>query len=102
MREYLADSLSCLLLQSNSSQADVSRTLLDLKSQIGRVEGALQSRDNLLSTGDDRQERDRISSNLQRFIRAAESFHSSASTVVGDRSTVWGGSILGDPLSHDQ
>lgn len=92
----------CLLLQSNSSQESVSRILSDLKSQIGRVEEALISREDILVSRDDIEENERISRNLHQFVRAAESFHSSASTVASDRSTVWGGSILGDPLTQDQ
>ena len=90
------------MIQSNSSQDTVCRTLSDLKSQIGRVEGALVSREDLLISRDDRDENERISRNLHQFVRAAEAFHSSASTVASDRSTVWGGSILGDPLTQDR
>jgi hypothetical protein len=51
------------------------------------------------TTGEDQ----RISSHLRKLAHEAESFHSSASTVIeGDRSTVWGGSIYGDPLSHEK
>lgn len=46
----------------------------------------------------------RISQNLRRLVRVAHTFHYSASTIVrdGPRSTVWGGSVLGDPLTPDQ
>lgn len=38
---------------------------------------------------------------LQKLARAASSLHTSASTViVGDRSTVWGASVLGERLSQ--
>ncbi|KAH8591765.1 hypothetical protein B0O99DRAFT_518852 [Bisporella sp. PMI_857] len=94
----------CLLLQSNSSQETVLRTLSDLKSQIGRVEGALQSRDNVTALGDEHDESQRISQNFKKLVHAAETFHSSASTIMieGSRSTVWGGSMLGDPLSQEE
>lgn len=83
----------------------MTKTLSDLKSQIGRVEGALTSTTSLPNYQSSREERDeneRISRSLHQFVRAAESFHSSASTVVGSRSTVWGGSIMGDPLTQDR
>ena len=38
---------------------------------------------------------------LQRLVQAAETFHSSASSVAGG-STVWGGSVMGDALSQEQ
>jgi len=39
---------------------------------------------------------------LKKLVNEADSVHSSASTVVGDRSTVWGGSVFGDPLTQEQ
>lgn len=44
---------------------------------------------------------ERISHNLQSLVQAAESFHSSASTVAAG-STVWGGSVMGEPLTQEQ
>ncbi|KAJ3546014.1 hypothetical protein NM208_g2227 [Fusarium decemcellulare] len=95
----------CLLIHSNSSQDSVFKVLSGLKSQVRRVEFALQTTDSsspgLAGT---REEDDRISLNLRQFVQVAESFHSSASTIVRDgaRSTVWGGSIMGDPLTEAQ
>jgi hypothetical protein len=37
---------------------------------------------------------------LQRFVQAAETFHSSASSV--SNSTSWGGSVMGEALSREQ
>ena len=49
------------------------------------------------------EENQRIARNLRGLIRAVESIHNSASTVVGDtRSTVWGGSVMGEPLTDEQ
>ena len=78
------------------------RSLQDLKSQIGRVEVTIQSRDSSTDVSlADRRDNQRISQTLQRLASAAESFHSSASTVASG-STVWGGSIMGDSLSQEQ
>ncbi|KAF4470737.1 hypothetical protein FALBO_2338 [Fusarium albosuccineum] len=95
----------CLLIHSNSSQDSVFKVLSGLKSQVRRVEFALQTTSSSspnLAGG--REEDDRISRNLRQFVQVAESFHSSASTIVRDgaRSTVWGGSIMGDPLTEVQ
>jgi len=95
----------CLLLQNQSSQDSVNRVLEELKRQLTRMEGTLQARGVPESKPKDPLTIDpHISSNLRHLINAAKSFHSSASTVVaeGSRSTVWGGSILGDPLSREQ
>ena len=76
-----------------------------LKSQIGRVEIALQARtDAEPPSSDIGEDSERISRNLRLFVQAAESFHSSASTIIADGagSTVWGGSVVGDPLSDEQ
>jgi hypothetical protein len=44
-----------------------------------------------------------MANNLRKLLIQAESVNSSASTVIeGDRSTVWNGSVLGDPLSQEQ
>jgi len=76
--------------------------LSGLRSQLGRVERAIEVQ-NQYSAGESSNEDVRATSNLRRLVRAAESFYSSASTVIeGTRSTVWGGSIMGDPLSEDQ
>lgn len=69
------------------------------------MESSLKRRgDSDSSTPDVAEDNERITRNLQELVREAESFHSSASTVLGDdaRSTVWGGSVLGDPLSDEQ
>ncbi|CAJ0551398.1 Ff.00g113280.m01.CDS01 [Fusarium sp. VM40] len=95
----------CLLIHSNSSQDSVFRVLSGLKSQVRRVEVALQTSSST-DSGDSvaREEDDRMLHNLRQFVQVAESFHSSASTIVrdGPRSTIWGGSILGVPLTEAQ
>jgi hypothetical protein len=82
----------------------MSHVLLGLKTQMERVETTL---DGQLRSGNTAPElaadSDRMRRNLRNLIREAESLHSSASTIVGDtRSTVWGGSVLGDPMSEEQ
>jgi tetratricopeptide (TPR) repeat protein len=66
------------------------------------MESALQSRDDSLPP-DEQQEENRIDRNLKQLVRAAKSLHSDASTVIitGAGSSVWGGSIMGEPLSQD-
>ena len=94
-----------MLLNSNTSQESIAQVLTGLKSQIGRVEFALQTRNDAEPPSSDiGEDSERISRNLRLFIRAAESFHSSASTIIADgaRSTVWGGSVMGDHLSDEQ
>ncbi|KAK2684677.1 hypothetical protein QWA68_016562 [Fusarium oxysporum] len=91
----------CLLIQSNSSQDSVVNLLSGLKSQLRRVESALQTR-SYSSSGESSAEDNRISRNLRHFVQIAENFHSSASTIIGNRSTVWEGSILGEPLTQAQ
>lgn len=101
----LTRNISCLLIQNNSSQEYVVQVLSGLKSQVRRVEFALQA-GNPLGAGpvEAREENDRISRNMRKLVRVAEDFHSSASTIVmdGPRSTVYGGSIMGDPLTDEQ
>lgn len=95
----------CLLIQNNSSQEYVVQVLSGLKSQVRRVEFALQA-GNPPGAGpaEAREENDRISRNMRKLVRVAEDFHSSASTIImdGPRSTVYGGSIMGDPLTDEQ
>jgi hypothetical protein len=74
--------------------------LLGLRSQINRVEVALQSRRALPESMDDAQEEDnRIILNLQQYVRVAESFHSNASNIA---ESVNGGSVMGDALTRDR
>ncbi|RKL51047.1 hypothetical protein BFJ72_g500 [Fusarium proliferatum] len=95
----------CLLIHSNSSQDSVFKVLSGLKSQLRNVEDALHTNSSagpVPSSG--REEDDRATQNLRQFFQVAENFHSSASTILreGPRSTVWGGSIMGDPLTEAQ
>lgn len=94
---------SCLLLSSSSSQDSIQRVLSSLKEQIGRIEGNLNERQALSLSPAESAERERMSRNLSRLARMANNFHTSASTIIeGDRSTMWGGSVLGDPLTQEQ
>ncbi|KAK7422742.1 hypothetical protein QQZ08_009366 [Neonectria magnoliae] len=93
------------MINLNSSQENLFDVLSGLKRQVGHIELTLRTKpsDND-SPFEMREEDNRISRNLQNLVHVAESFHSSASTIVRDgaRSTVWGGSMLGEPLSEEQ
>ncbi len=82
----------------------MSQVLLGLKTRITGVETAIHGQLRSAYTVPELSaDSDRMTRNLRNLIREAESLHSSASTIVGDtRSTVWGGSVLGDPLSVEQ
>ncbi|KAF5648451.1 uncharacterized protein FTJAE_1284 [Fusarium tjaetaba] len=93
------------MINVNSSQDSVFKALSEIKSQLRYVEVALHTSSSASpgpSSG--REEDDRATQNLRQFVQVAESFHSSASTIMreGPRSTVWGGSIMGDPLTEAQ
>ncbi|KAF5626103.1 hypothetical protein F52700_8819 [Fusarium sp. NRRL 52700] len=93
------------MINVNSSQDSVAKALSGLKSQLTHVEAALHrssSANPRPSSGHDEDER--ATRNLRQFVQVAENFHSSASTIMreGPRSTVWGGSIMGDPLTDAQ
>ncbi|KAG5805454.1 hypothetical protein H9Q74_010224 [Fusarium xylarioides] len=95
----------CLLIHSNSSQDSVFKVLSGLQSQLRHVEVALHTSSSASpgpSSG--HEEDDRATQNLQQFVQVAKNFHSSASNILkeGPRSTVWGGSIMGDPLTEAQ
>jgi ankyrin repeat protein len=87
-------------LQGSANQETMIAELAGLRSQIGRVEVAIQSREALqTSTGDLLKDNGRIIHNLQQYVRVAESFYSNASNIA---ESVNGGSVIGDPLSQDQ
>lgn len=93
----------CLLLQSNASQDAITTVLAGLKVQLGRVEDSLHVSEDTDISIDLREDQVRIRNNMQHLVSVAEVFHSSASTVVmGDRSTVWAGSVAGDTLSNEE
>jgi tetratricopeptide (TPR) repeat protein len=54
-----------------------------------------------LSTADTLRGDETVINNLHRVAQAAASFHSNASSIMGARSTVWGGSVIGEPLSQE-
>ena len=95
------------MIHSNSSQDAVFNVLHGLRSQIGRVEVALHqgAQPNFGPTGSSPDaDGNQVTRNLRQLVRVAESFHSNASAITreGPRSTVWGGSVLGDPLTREQ
>ena len=87
------------MIHSNYSQDALFGVLSGLASQVRRVETALQPgpQPNGGPREAGEEEDERFTRNLRQFVRVADKFHSSASTIVreGPRSTVWGGSILG-------
>ncbi|KAK2813712.1 hypothetical protein FQN50_000110 [Emmonsiellopsis sp. PD_5] len=88
----------CLLIHGQSSQELVMRGLQDLKSQIDRVEITIQNQKSVTNSSVNN---DRICGTLQQLVSVAETFRSTASTVAGG-STIWGGSVMGDTLGHEQ
>ncbi|KAF5674405.1 hypothetical protein FCIRC_7796 [Fusarium circinatum] len=93
------------MINVNSSQDSVFKVLSGLESQLRLVEVALRTSSSASpgpSSG--REEDDRATQHLQQFVQVAKNFHSSASTILreGPRSTVWGGSIMGNPLTEAQ
>ncbi|KAK3293689.1 uncharacterized protein B0H64DRAFT_218475 [Chaetomium fimeti] len=97
----------CLLIHNNSSQDAVFNVLHGLKHQIGRVEIASHqaTQQTFGQTGSSHDaDGNQITQNLRQLVRVAETFHSNASAITreGPRSTVWGGSVLGDPLTREQ
>jgi tetratricopeptide (TPR) repeat protein len=97
----LDDDTSTVLFQTNASQETMNSQLAGLRNQIGRMENALHSRVDLQvsPSTNDREENDRIFRNLQHCVRVAENFHSNASSYA---ETLYGGSVLGEPLSNDR
>ncbi|KAF1816362.1 hypothetical protein P152DRAFT_120686 [Eremomyces bilateralis CBS 781.70] len=94
----------CLLIYGQSSQDMVIRGLDGLKDQLGRLESEIGTMNALQvpdASGQEIQFNRKVTDTLRRLARAAETFHSSASTVAGG-STVWGGSVSGEPLHPDQ
>ncbi|KAF5711560.1 hypothetical protein FMUND_8955 [Fusarium mundagurra] len=93
------------MINVNSSQDSVFKVLSTLQSQLRHVEVALHTSSSANpGTSSGREEDDRATQHLQQFVQVAKNFHSSASTILreGPRSTVWGGSIMGDPLTEAQ
>src|SRR6202000_2247642 len=82
-----------------ASQELVMRSLQGLKNQMSRVELVLQGQVSL--TAGDRLDNYRITNNMNNLLRAAQGFHSAASSVASG-STVWGGSVMGEPLTREQ
>jgi hypothetical protein len=92
-------------MQANATQKQMSNKLNDIHLGIGKIENALllEFRMNA-SPADIKEDNDQVSKTLTKLARAAHSFHSSASTVItgGKRSTIWEGSIMGEPLGQEQ
>ena len=95
--------LSCLQLESNTSQRSIARTLDELKEYLTKVKKATEV-GGPYDTFTHREDMERrISSNLQRFVRATESFHSNASTLDGGaRTVIRESSVMGTPLNPDE
>jgi hypothetical protein len=89
-----------MLIHGQSSQDQVLSGLRDLQSKIERIDANVQSQSASSISLPDTKDNERVLQSLQSLARAAETFHSSASTVAG--STVWGGSVFNDPLSRDE
>jgi hypothetical protein len=95
------------MIHNHSSQDAVFNVLHGLKSQIERVEIALHQgagpSSGAIGSSQDVDGK-QITQNLRQLVRVAEAFHSNASAITREdpRSTVWGGSILGDPLTREQ
>ncbi|KAL7765857.1 hypothetical protein ACKLNR_003773 [Fusarium oxysporum f. sp. zingiberi] len=89
----------------NALWGSISATLDDIKNTFNKLNQLMAEleKTSLFSRGG-REEDDRATQNLRQFVQVAENFHSSASTILreGPRSTVWGGSIMGDPLTEAQ
>lgn len=69
------------------------------------MESTLHRQGNVESSSPDiRDDNKRIYHNLRELVRKADSFHSNASTILGGgaRSTLWGGSVIGNPLTDEQ
>ena len=89
-----------VLLQSRAGQESTDSEIAELREQVGRVEKGLRLRYDPQTTAEDlRDENSRLFQNLMRLVRQADSFQSKASSIAG---TIYGGSVLGDPLSRDQ
>ncbi|KAK4451254.1 hypothetical protein QBC34DRAFT_59290 [Podospora aff. communis PSN243] len=68
------------------------------------TEGSTAQEQSMVEGVDMAMEGARVSQNLERFVRAVDKFHSNASTIISDgiRSTVWDGSMRGEPLSEEK
>ncbi|KAF2002424.1 hypothetical protein P154DRAFT_561925 [Amniculicola lignicola CBS 123094] len=103
MQSGLATIQICLQLHNNSEQASIVRSLDELRQHVIGVRRAIEP-GGVYDTFKPLPEADvKIAHNFKQFVQEAESFRSSSSTLIeGPRSTVWGGSVAGDPLSRDQ
>ncbi|KAF1992990.1 hypothetical protein P154DRAFT_528101 [Amniculicola lignicola CBS 123094] len=92
-----------LQLSNKAEQASMIRSLEELRQHMIGMREAIEPGgvyDTFSNLPDSEK---RTAKALRHFVQQAESFHSSSSTVVGDtRSTVWSGSVIGDPLSLER
>ena len=90
-------------LETTATQESMSQKLADIQASISKMQKSLRQESEAdRSTQIAQEDGEQISKNLQQLIQAADSFHSNASSVLGKRSTIWDGSILGNPLDEDQ
>ena len=91
---------SRLQLDGQASLHAIARNLKDLRAYMEKSKSATEPGGAYDPLNDLDEREKKVSRNLRRFIRASESFYSGASTVIdGARSTVYDGSIMGNPLS---
>lgn len=115
MQSGLQMIILCLQIQETTSTQNVDSSLSTLETMINTITARLETLTTNLTrpTASDSTSKTSISSgnpgkdgvisSLQTMQQAAKSLHSSASTVIeGRRSTVYDGSVVGDPLSEDQ
>ncbi|KAF2186889.1 hypothetical protein K469DRAFT_705417 [Zopfia rhizophila CBS 207.26] len=91
-------------LQNNeSSHGEVMRQLADLGGHIFKLDANLRNVErNKPATAGTLDSHERAKRNLQQLVYAARSFHTNASTVAADGSTVCGSSVQGIPLTPDE
>ena len=112
----------CLMMHGNTSFDLIFNSLNGLKSQLDRVESLTRPQLVPDTTKLEQQNIDRMIRNIEKLIRAAKGFHSSASSSVAGSirgsvwsdsvpgrpgtlsrtHSIWGGSVAGVPLNRDQ
>ena len=92
--------ISRLQLDDQASLDTIAHNLKDLKEYMRRSKSATEPGEAYDPLANLDETEKKASRNLQRFLNASASFHSSASTIIdGARSTIYEGSIMGEPLT---